>query len=85
MKEITHSFLDGKAKRLLIGGQWVEAQSGRTIDSINPATGKVIAQISDGAEADVDRAVDAAVEPVQAVRPAGIDAQDRRHGRAAFR
>ena len=37
-----HPFLDGKPKRLLIGGQWVEALSGRTFDSVNPSTGKVI-------------------------------------------
>jgi aldehyde dehydrogenase (NAD+) len=55
-----HPFLDGKPKRLLIGGQWVEALSGRTFDSVNPATGEVIAQLAEGGAEDIDRAVAAA-------------------------
>ena len=77
MSETVHPFLDGKPKRLLIGGQWVEALSGRTFDSVNPATGKVIAQLAEGGEEDIDRAVaaararqdyDAVVEGVELVR-----------------
>jgi aldehyde dehydrogenase (NAD+) len=60
MSESKHPFLDGKPKRLLIGGQWVEAQSGKTFDSVNPTTGRVIAQLAEGAAEDVDRAVAAA-------------------------
>ena len=55
-----HPFLDDKPKRLLVGGQWVEALSGRTFDSVNPSTGQVIAQLAEGGEQDIDRAVDAA-------------------------
>ena len=57
MNATTHPFLDNKPKRLLIGGRWEEALSGKTFDSINPATGKVIAQLAEGGEEDVDRAV----------------------------
>lgn len=57
MNDTHHPFLDGKPKKLLIGGQWVDALSGKTFDSVNPATGKVIAQLAEGAEEDVDRAV----------------------------
>ena len=60
MSGTAHPFLDGKPKRMLIGGQWVEALSGRTFDSVNPATGKVIAQLAEGGAEDVDRAVAAA-------------------------
>ena len=60
MTDAVHPFLDGKPKRMLIGGQWVEALSGKTFDSVNPATGKVIAQLAEGAAEDVDRAVAAA-------------------------
>lgn len=60
MSTTTHPFLDGKPKRMLIGGQWVEALSGRTFDSVNPSTGKVIAQLAEGGAEDVDRAVTAA-------------------------
>ena len=38
-----------------IGGQWVPAASGKTFDTINPATEEVIAQVAEGDAADVDR------------------------------
>ncbi len=55
-----HPFLDGTVKKLFIDGQFVAAASGRTFDSLNPATGQVIAQVAEGGEADIDRAVAAA-------------------------
>ena len=60
MSTTAHPFLDGKPKKLLIGGQWVDALSGKTFDSVNPSTGKAIAQLAEGAAQDVDRAVAAA-------------------------
>lgn len=60
MNALQHPFLDGRPKRMLIGGQWVEALSGRTFDSVNPATGQVIAQLAEGGADDIDRAVAAA-------------------------
>ena len=55
-----HPFLDGKPKRMLIGGKWVEAMSGKTFDSINPSTGEVLASVAEGDAEDIDRAVAAA-------------------------
>ena len=55
-----HPFLDGKTKRLLINGKWVEALSGKTFDSINPATGEILASVAEGDAEDIDRAVKAA-------------------------
>jgi aldehyde dehydrogenase (NAD+) len=54
------AFFDGKPKRLLIDGQWVEAASGKTFTSIDPATGEVLASIAEADAVDVDRAVAAA-------------------------
>ena len=56
----THPFLDGRPKRMLIDGKWVEAASGKTFDSINPATGEVLAQVAEGDAEDIRRAVAAA-------------------------
>jgi len=53
------SFLKG-SKRLLIGGQWVEAASGKTFDTVNPATGETLARVAEGDGEDVNRAVSAA-------------------------
>ncbi len=60
MERMSHPFLDGKTKRLLIDGKWVEAASGRTFASINPATGEVLATVAEGDAEDIDRAVAAA-------------------------
>jgi aldehyde dehydrogenase (NAD+) len=46
--------------KLLIGGEWVESSDGKTFDTINPATGEVLTQISAGTRQDVDCAVKAA-------------------------
>ena len=43
-----------------IGGQWVDAVDGGTMDVSNPATGEVIARVPRGTAADVERAVEAA-------------------------
>lgn len=46
--------------RMLIGGKWVDAASGRTFESQNPYTGKPWAVVPDGGPEDVDAAVAAA-------------------------
>ena len=47
-------------KGMLIGGEWTQAQSGETFETVNPATGSVLATVASGGPADVDRAVAAA-------------------------
>ena len=47
-------------RKMLIGGQWVEAASGKTFDTYNPATGEVLARVAEGDREDIDRAVKAA-------------------------
>lgn len=46
--------------KLLIGGQWVEAASGKTFETLNPATAEVLAHVAEGDQEDVNRAVQAA-------------------------
>jgi 1-pyrroline dehydrogenase len=43
-----------------VGGEWVDAVEGGTAEIVNPATGEVIAEVPNGTQADVDRAVEAA-------------------------
>jgi phenylacetaldehyde dehydrogenase len=50
----------GQPRKLLIGGKWQDAQSGKTFDVFDPATGKVIAKVAEGDKADIDLAVKAA-------------------------
>ena len=54
------AFLDGRPKKLLIGGRWVEAASGRTFETRNPATGELLARVAEGDKEDINRAVRAA-------------------------
>src|SRR5947207_12410673 len=54
------SFLKGQPKKLFVGGRWVEAAGGQTFDTIDPATGEVLARVAEGGAEDVDRAVAAA-------------------------
>jgi len=56
----TPSFLDAKAKQLLINGKWVEAASGKTFPSYNPSTGRALVPCAFGDEEDINRAVAAA-------------------------
>src|SRR5215471_17755630 len=47
-------------RKLLVGGKWVAAASGKTFPVYNPATGTVLAQVAEADKEDVDRAVAAA-------------------------
>jgi betaine-aldehyde dehydrogenase len=47
---------------LFIHGESVGASSDETFDSINPATGQVVARVGQASKADVDRAVESALE-----------------------
>jgi phenylacetaldehyde dehydrogenase len=49
-----------KTRKALINGKWVEAASGKTFPTYNPATGEVLANIAAGDKEDIDRAVKAA-------------------------
>ena len=47
-------------KKLLIDGQWVDAASGKTFPTTDPATGQVLSEVALGQGEDIDRAVRAA-------------------------
>ncbi|GAA3842600.1 aldehyde dehydrogenase family protein [Amycolatopsis tucumanensis] len=59
VRPAVREFVSG-TKQLLIGGQWVNAVSGRTFPTFDPATGEKITEVAHGAAEDVDRAVAAA-------------------------
>ena len=47
-------------RKMLIDGKWINAASGKTFPTYNPATGEVLAQVAEGDSADIDAAVRAA-------------------------
>ena len=60
-------------ERALVGGQWINAASGKTITVTNPATGEPIGTVPDCGEAETRSAIEAAAEAFKAWRwrPAG--------------
>jgi acyl-CoA reductase-like NAD-dependent aldehyde dehydrogenase len=70
-------FLAGPAKKLLIGGEWLPALSGKTFAAVNPATEEIIAQAAEGAREDVDAAVSAARRAFENPNWSGIDPHAR--------
>ena len=55
-----HAYANGEFKRMLIDGEWVDAASGKTFESRNPATGELLATVAEGDAEDINRAVAAA-------------------------
>jgi phenylacetaldehyde dehydrogenase len=49
-----------KPRKMLIDGKWVNAASGKTFPTYNPATGEVLTQVAEGDRQDIDAAVLAA-------------------------
>src|SRR3954464_10020637 len=49
-----------KDQPMLIGGKWVDAQSGKTFETVNPATCEVICRVAEGDKDDIHLAVKAA-------------------------
>src|SRR5271157_5952746 len=52
-------FID-KPRKMLINGKWVNAASGKTFPTYNPATGEVLAKVAEGDCEDINQAVKAA-------------------------
>ena len=61
----------------LIGGKWQAAKSGKTFETINPATEEVIANVAEGDAADVELAVKAARNAFENGPWSKMDARDR--------
>jgi 1-pyrroline dehydrogenase len=57
-------------RKNFVGGEWLDAVDGGTMEVLNPATGETIARVPSGTAADVERAVEAA----QRALPEWLDA-----------
>jgi aldehyde dehydrogenase (NAD+) len=60
-----------------IGGQWGPAASGKTFETVHPATEEVIAEVAEGDEQDVDLAVQAARNALEHGPWSQMDARQR--------
>src|SRR5215831_8851968 len=70
------AFIEEK-HQLLINGKWVEAASGKTFPSYDPATGEVLTQVAEGDREDIDRAVSAASAAFQSGPWSKLTASER--------
>lgn len=67
-----------QATSIFINNEWVKSASGKTFETIDPATGNVIAEVQKGEKADIDRAVAAANEAFRLNSPwRRMDASER--------
>ncbi|TCU07606.1 aldehyde dehydrogenase [Rhizobium sullae] len=79
----TRDFWHGKAKSLkfrtlhFIDGAYVPSADGRTFNTINPATGEVLAEVSRGGQAEIDRAVSVARKAFKSGSWSRMDPRDR--------
>ncbi len=62
---------------LFINGEETDAQSGRTFQSINPATGEAFAEVAEGDAEDIDRAVQAAQQAFPAWKQRSASARGK--------
>src|ERR1700736_2854797 len=76
LDENVSSFVS-KTQKILINGKWVEAASGKTFDTYNPATGEVLARIAEGDREDINRAVKAARTAFETGRWSQLTASER--------
>ena len=63
--------------KMLIDGQWRDSVSGKTFETVNPATEEVIAEVAEGDAADIDLAVKAARKAFDSGPWRKTDARDR--------
>ena len=63
--------------KMLIDGKWHDSKSGKTFETINPATEEVIAEVAEGDAADIDLAVKAARKAFDSGPWRKMDARDR--------
>jgi aldehyde dehydrogenase (NAD+) len=73
----TVATIQPKPGKLFIGGKWVDAASGKSYATINPATGEVITQIANGDARDAGAAVEAARKAFAGGPWAEMSASDR--------
>src|SRR3989441_96971 len=60
LQSAVERFVGAPVRKMLIDGKWVEAASGKKFETVNPATGQVLARVAEGDKEDIDRAVRAA-------------------------
>src|SRR5436189_5738525 len=77
LQSAVERFVGTPVRKMLIDGKWVEAASGKTFETLNPATGQVLARVAEGDKEDIDRPVPAAPRHLDARRRARLNPGER--------
>ncbi len=79
MATVTEKFARPQVRQTqcFIGGEWVPAASGKTFETVHPATEEVVAEVAEGDKADIDAAVKAARSQFDGGEWSRMDARDR--------
>ncbi len=77
MATVTLSKPEVKQTECFIDGKWLPAASGKTFQTINPATEEVIAEVAEGDAEDIDLAVKSARSAFESGPWKNMDARDR--------
>ncbi len=80
---ITKDKVNIKPGKLFINGKWVDSISGKTFDTLNPATEEILTSVAEGDNVDIDLAVAAARKAFEDGPWRKMDARDR--GRILFK
>lgn len=70
-------WIQSDTKKLLIGGEWIEAASGKTFPTQDPSTEQWLAQVAEADTEDIDKAVKAARSAFDAPSWSGISPHER--------
>lgn len=73
------TYLADSPKKLLIGGEWVDANSGAVMEVVNPATNETLTQVAKADETDAERAVEAARSAFENPEWRWMSARERGH------
>jgi acyl-CoA reductase-like NAD-dependent aldehyde dehydrogenase len=66
-------YVRGREFKMLIGGEFVDAEGGAVSETTNPNTGEVLAEVPEASPADVERAVEAARKAQPAWEALGVE------------
>jgi aldehyde dehydrogenase (NAD+) len=77
LEPLARPTVDIRQTQCFIGGKWLPAASGKTFETLNPATEEVIAEVAEGDAEDVELAVDAARDAFDNGPWPRLDARER--------
>lgn len=67
------TYVRGREFKMLLGGEFVDAEGGRRVEAVDPSTGETVAELPEASRQDVSNAIDAAQHAQTAWKALGVD------------